>query len=182
MLRRAFLLLEVELELGGLQDPVFAPRLAGGVGRVRQPVAVEAEDLDALGLAVRGALALQDVMRILEYAAFVLRAEEKPRAEKPVGAALQAHAALALDDPELAVVAQELAEDGDVLAPDLGVAARCDLEIGNAVDRLGFDRGAVGLGLRLRRGLRRDRRGRSQRERERREAKRHDAGRIFPWC
>ena len=104
------------------------------------------------------------------------------RAEEAVGAALQAHAAIALGVAELAVVAQLVAEDAHVLAADLGVAARADLEVAYAFDDVGFDGGAVSGNVDCRRalpGLRRRRHGERQRERERREAQCHGAGELF---
>src|SRR6202008_2495070 len=185
--RGALLLLEIELDLARLEAPVLLPRPAGGVVRVRPAIAVAAEELDALGAAARGAIALEEIARALERAAVVEDVVLKVRAEETVGAALQAHAAVALGAPGLAVVAQGLAEDRHVVAPDLCVAARAQLEVAHPLDGIGFDRGAVGFRIRAfaRRarlcGLRGRRRRDSQRNRERCEAQRHGTGELFPW-
>ena len=186
--RRALLLLEIELDLARLDPPVLLPRPAGGVVRVGQAVALAAEELDALGGAARGAVALEQIARALERAGVVEDVVLQVRAEEAVGAALQAHAAVALGAPGLAVVAQGLAEDRHVVAPDLGVAARAHLEVAHAVDDVGFDHGALRVGIRglARRarlcGLRGRRRRDGQRGREHCEAQRHGAGELFPWC
>ena len=91
----------------------------------------------------------------------------QPRAEEAVDAALQPHAALALELAELAVVAQELAEDAQFAALDLRGAARRNLEIAHALDLLRVDRGRIRLRQRIRRG--------GKCEGERREARRHAA-------
>jgi hypothetical protein len=179
--RRALLLLEVHLELARFDAPVLLLGTAGGVVGVDEAVAPGPEELQALGGSARGALALDQVARAVEHPGVVERVVVQPRAEEAVGAALQAHPALALGAPELAVVAQALAEDAHVVAPDLGVAARAHLEVAHALDGVGFDGGAVDLGLRLC-ALRGCRRGGGERGREHREAHRHGAGDVFPWC
>src|SRR5207237_4865487 len=85
-------------------------RLASGEARVQQAILAAAEELDALGLAARRPLALQQELRLLEDAAVVERVVQQPRTEEAVDTALQAHAALAFDLAKLAVVSQEFAE------------------------------------------------------------------------
>ncbi len=186
MARGALLLVEVELDLARLDAPVLVSRPAGRVVGVDQPIAVRAEELDALCGAARRAVALQQVARRLEHAAVVEDVVLQVRAEEAVRAALQAHPAVALGAPGLAVVAQRLAEDRHVVAADLRVAARAHLEVADPLDGIGFDGGAVGLrigrGARWLLNLRRRRRRNGQRKREHREAQCHGAGELFPWC
>jgi len=102
---------------------------------------------------MRAQLALEQILRALECASVVQHVVLEARAEEAVGAALQAHAAIALGVAELAVVAQLVAEDAHVLAADLGVAARADLEVAYAFDDVGFDGGAVSGNIDCRRAL-----------------------------
>ncbi len=93
------------------------------------------------------------------------------RAEEAVDAALQPHAALAFELAKFAVVAQVLAEDAELAAPDLGRAARRDFEIAHRLDLLRIDGGRIGLRQHVR--CRSYRQG--KRESQRREARRHAA-------
>ena len=81
------------------------------------------------------------------YAGVVERVVLQARPEEAVGAAPQAYAAVALGAPELAVVAQQVAEDGKVIAIDFRVAAGGDLEVAHALDDVGLDHGAIEVGI-----------------------------------
>ncbi len=144
--------LVVEVELTRLEEPVILAGLASSEARGEQAILALAGKLDALGAAARRPLALQLKLRMLEGARAVEQVVVDRRAEEPVGAALQAYAALALDLAKLPVVAQELAKDADVALPDLGRAACAHLEVAHALDLLRIDRGGIRLGQRARWG------------------------------
>src|SRR5207244_9733041 len=153
---------------------------AGGEARVLQPESVAAEELQLVGFAASHVLALQEIVRVLELAGVLARVVFEPIAEEAIDAALQPHAAFALRAPELLVEAQLLAEDGHVIAADLGVAARRDLDVAHALEALGVDRGDALLFFGSR-GLRK----RWQRETQcqQRDAVRHGALRnAYRWC
>ncbi len=171
--RAAFVRVIVELQLVGLEAPVLLPVLTGGEGPVEQPVAPLAEKFDALGAAARRALALQQVAGLLEHTAIVRSVVLQPRPEEAVGAALHPHPPLAHQAAELTVEAQLLAEDAQVIAPDFRPAARRDLEVAHALDRLGVD-GRRSCGI-LAGGLRQGWRGGNERDGQRRKAVRHRA-------
>ena len=164
--------LVVEIELARFEKPVVLSRLAGREARADQAILALAEKFHALRRAAcRLALALQEEPGALEEAGIVERVVIQRRPEEAVDAALQPHAALALQLAELAVVAQELAEHAELAAPDLGRAARADLEIAHAFDLLRVDRGRIRLRQRVRCGGKGDG--------ERREARRHAANDRF---
>src|SRR5581483_9224790 len=129
----------VELELVGLEPPVVLPRLAGGELGVLEAVLVLAEELQAVRRAARRILPLQEEMRRVEGAGVVERPVAQARAEEPVDAALQARAFVRLYAPELAVVAQHVAEDRELVLLDLRAAARLDLHVAHALEALGVD-------------------------------------------
>src|SRR5207253_10545590 len=135
----------IEIELACFEEPVVLSRLAGGEARVDQTVFVAADKFDALGGAARRALALQEKPRALEETGVVEHVVIHRRTEEAVDAALQPHAAFAFELAELAVVAQELAEDAELTAPDLGRAARGDFEIAHRFDLLRVDGSRIGL-------------------------------------
>ena len=153
----------VEIDLARLQHPVVLPGLAGRVARVDEPIAVFAQEFHAVRGTARRRLAVEQEARALEYAGVVERVVLDARPEEAIDAALQPHAAGALELAELAVVAQELAEDGHLAAADLGRAARAHLEVAHALDLLRIDGGRFRLlPERASRG--------GQRDRQRREA------------
>jgi hypothetical protein len=139
--RLAFVGVVVELELARLEKPVVLSRLAGGEARVEEAVVVWPEKLHALAAAARRPLALQQEPRLVERAGVLERVVLERRPEEAVDAALQAHAAGALELAELAVIAQVVAEHAHLAAPDLRRAARAHLEVAHALDLLRIDGG-----------------------------------------
>src|SRR5437016_1754946 len=127
----------------------------------------------ALGAAVRRQSALHEEAGLLERAGIVERVVQQVRAEQTVHALLHAHAAIALDAAEFRVVPEDVAENRKLVALDLGVASRRELDLAHALDVLGID----GHGPRLVRalGLREGWRGSKECERQRREAVPHGA-------
>ncbi|MDF3011453.1 MAG: hypothetical protein K0S03_2249 [Burkholderiales bacterium] len=176
--RAAFLLDIVELELRGLEPPVLLAGLAGGVGGLGEAVAILAENVQPLGAAARRAVALQEVTRLLEGAGVGQGVVLHARAEEAIDAALQPYAAFGLGGAELAVIAQALAEDPQLVAANLRGADRAHLKVADALDALRVDGGASPL---LRAGVLREHwRGDDERGSQRRETIRHGAAdRLF---
>src|SRR6185436_2014465 len=103
-----------------------------------------------LRAAAGGALALQEVGRLLEHAGVVRRVVLQAR---PV----EAIAAARLEAPRFAIEAQPLGVDGRLVALHLDATARAELEIADALERLRVDRRLAGeIGEQL---LRKRRRG-----------------------
>src|SRR5207344_2519996 len=106
-------------------------------------VVLAVDDLGLIGPAASRGLALDQVLRALHRAAVLEGIEPQARAVEAVAVALQAHAALALHAAEIGVVAQQVAEDREVVAADLRIAARGHLQVADALDRLGVDGGGA---------------------------------------
>jgi hypothetical protein len=141
----ALLGLVIELDLLRLQPPVLLARGAGAKAAVLEAVLLLADELHAVGLAVRRQSALHEEAGLLEHARIVERVVEQVRAEDAVHALLHAHAALALDAPEFRVVSQGVAENRKLVALDLGAAVRRELDLADTLDLLGVDRDGPGL-------------------------------------